>query len=143
MPISHSRLLSRLRNRFRQQSEWPFFLKQRISSFQVARSQAMLTVPRARKVLTLLFYRVRFSASTIFTLGREFLAKRVAHGALHNAAERYDPPKCHPRTRETILRKIMDWIYSPEGQARHLWIYGPAGSGKSAIAQTIVELHFK
>jgi hypothetical protein len=34
----------------------------------------------------------------------------------------------------------MEWIDSPEGQARFLWIFGPAGSGKSAIAQTIAEL---
>ncbi|KIM43687.1 hypothetical protein M413DRAFT_443595 [Hebeloma cylindrosporum] len=74
--------------------------------------------------------------------GRELLASRVAQGALHNAAERYDPPKCHPRTRKAILKRIMEWVDSPEGQA-FLWIYGPAGSGKSAIAQTIAELCFK
>jgi adenylate kinase family enzyme len=37
----------------------------------------------------------------------------------------------------------MEWIDSPEGQARFLWIFGPAGSGKSAIAQTIAEICFK
>ena len=36
----------------------------------------------------------------------------------------------------------MEWIDSPEGQARFLWILGPAGSGKSAIAQTIAEICF-
>ena len=36
----------------------------------------------------------------------------------------------------------MEWIDSPEGQACFLWIFGPAGSGKSAIAQTIAELCF-
>ena len=37
----------------------------------------------------------------------------------------------------------MEWIDSPEGQAHFLWIFGPAGSGKSAIAHTIAEICFK
>ena len=53
------------------------------------------------------------------------------------------PPKCHPRTRKAILREIMEWIDSPEGLAHFLWIFGPAGSGKSTIAQTIAEIYFK
>lgn len=75
----------------------------------------------------------------LFTLGRELLATRVAHGALHSGAERY-PLKCHPRTRKAVLKKIMGWIDNPEGQARFLWIFGSAGSGKTAIAHTIAEL---
>ena len=37
----------------------------------------------------------------------------------------------------------MEWIDSPEGQACFLWMFGPAGSGKSAIAQTLAELCFQ
>ena len=36
----------------------------------------------------------------------------------------------------------MEWIDSPEGQAHFLWIFGRAGSEKSAIAQTIAEICF-
>ena len=57
----------------------------------------------------------------------------------HNSAERYDAPKCHPQTRLAILEKIMNWIRdvtNPQSP-RFLWIYGPAGSRKSAIAQSI------
>ena len=38
------------------------------------------------------------------------LRNRVALGAFHDAAERFDPPKCYPQTREAILNKIMAWI---------------------------------
>lgn len=34
----------------------------------------------------------------------------------------------------------MDWIKDPSSCEPILWLYGPAGAGKSAIAQTIAEL---
>ena len=37
----------------------------------------------------------------------------------------------------------MKWVDRREAHARFLWIFGAAGSGKSAIAQTIAELCFK
>jgi hypothetical protein len=64
----------------------------------------------------------------------------MAPGAFHNSDERYDPPKCHPHTRRAVLKKIMDWVKDPNKVALFLWLYGPAGAGKSAIAQTIAEL---
>ncbi|KDR85967.1 hypothetical protein GALMADRAFT_235161 [Galerina marginata CBS 339.88] len=69
----------------------------------------------------------------------ERLRKNVAQGAFHNAAERYDPPRCHTGTREAIMKEVMDWINSLNDEY-FLWLYGPAGAGKSAIAQTIAEL---
>ena len=75
-------------------------------------------------------------------IGLEILEKRIALGAFHNAAERFDPPKCYPNTREAILAKIEAWVKErPEnGECLVLWMYGPAGAGKSAIAQSIAEL---
>jgi len=70
----------------------------------------------------------------------ELLQQHIAPGAFHNSDERYDPPKCHPHTRRAILRKITDWVKDPNKVALFLWLYGPAGAGKSAIAQTIAEL---
>ncbi|KAF9471115.1 hypothetical protein BDN70DRAFT_998720, partial [Pholiota conissans] len=72
--------------------------------------------------------------------GIRLLQQNISPGAFHNSDERYDPPKCHPRTREAIIKKIMEWIKDPDKLARFLWMYGPAGAGKSAIAQTIAEL---
>jgi len=75
--------------------------------------------------------------------GIELLQRKTAPGALHNSAERYDPPKCHPHTRQAILQEIMDWIEDLDRQTRFLWLYGPAGAGKSAIEQTIAELCYQ
>jgi len=70
----------------------------------------------------------------------EFLQQYIAAGAFHNSDERYDPPKCHPHTRKAVLKKILDWVKDEDKVALILWLYGPAGAGKSAIAQTIAEL---
>ncbi|KAF8799383.1 hypothetical protein BYT27DRAFT_7120929, partial [Phlegmacium glaucopus] len=71
------------------------------------------------------------------------LYEKVAPGAFHNSSERYDPPKCHPGTREIIIKEIMEWIKTIDKDEFFLWLYGPAGAGKSAIAQTIAELCHK
>src|SRR5258708_15940847 len=70
----------------------------------------------------------------------ELLQPHIAPGAFHNSDERYDPPKCHPCTRRAVLKKIEDWVKDANKVAPILWLYGPAGAGKSAIAQTIAEL---
>ncbi|KAF8799040.1 hypothetical protein BYT27DRAFT_7202813 [Phlegmacium glaucopus] len=76
-------------------------------------------------------------------VGIDRLYEKVAPGAFHNSSERYDPPKCHPGTREIIIKEIMDWIETIDKDEFFLWLYGPAGAGKSAIAQTIAELCHK
>ena len=70
----------------------------------------------------------------------EILQQHIAPGAFHNSAERYDALKCHPHTRRAVLKKIMDWVKDANKVELILWLYGPAGAGKSAIAQTIAEL---
>src|SRR5208282_2370120 len=71
----------------------------------------------------------------------DILLERSTPGAFHNSGERFDPPKCHPRTRTHILTKIMDWVVREVGWDGFIkWLYGPAGAGKSAIAQTIAEM---
>ncbi|PPQ84421.1 hypothetical protein CVT25_011248 [Psilocybe cyanescens] len=70
------------------------------------------------------------------------LSSKIASGAFHNSAERFDPPKCHPNTREAILQTIMNWLDDPAKLAQVMWIYGSAGVGKSAIAQSIAEMCF-
>ncbi|KAF4613612.1 hypothetical protein D9613_008182 [Agrocybe pediades] len=70
------------------------------------------------------------------------LTDAIAPNAFHDSAARFDPPKCHPRTRVKILDHIMDWILG-QGQDTpvkpFLWLNGGAGAGKSAIAQSAVE----
>ncbi|KAF8802012.1 hypothetical protein BYT27DRAFT_7197473 [Phlegmacium glaucopus] len=64
----------------------------------------------------------------------------IAPGAFHDSSERYDPPKCHPSTRVAVLQHIMTWINDLQKILFFMWLYGPAGAGKSAIAQSIAEL---
>ena len=70
----------------------------------------------------------------------KLLHGKIASGAFHNAAERFDALKCHPQTRKVILKEIMNWIRDIHKLELFLWLYGPAGSGKSSIAQSIAEL---
>ncbi|KJA14778.1 hypothetical protein HYPSUDRAFT_208407 [Hypholoma sublateritium FD-334 SS-4] len=67
------------------------------------------------------------------------LFEHIAPGAFHDSAERRDPPKCHPHTREAVIRDILAWARKPANLRLLMWIYGPAGAGKSAIMQTIAE----
>jgi hypothetical protein len=74
-----------------------------------------------------------------FTSGLDILQKIISKNALHDGGARYPPPRCHPGTREKLLKTITDWINDPDTPFPVMWLYGPAGVGKSAIAQTIAE----
>ncbi|KAF9461641.1 hypothetical protein BDZ94DRAFT_1221180 [Collybia nuda] len=58
--------------------------------------------------------------------------------AVYDSQGRYPPPRCLPRTRQAVLEEIFDWIGGERENI--LWLYGPAGVGKSAIAQTVAEI---
>ncbi|EEB96115.1 hypothetical protein MPER_04805, partial [Moniliophthora perniciosa FA553] len=59
-------------------------------------------------------------------------------GAGHDSEMRYPPPKCHPNTRQKTLTTLHEWVKNKDS-APVFWLYGPAGAGKSAIAQTFAE----
>ena len=62
-------------------------------------------------------------------------------GAIHDSAERYPPPNCHPDTRKAVKQIILDWIHDNDSsESPSFWLYGPAGAGKTAILQAIAEL---
>ncbi|KAF5329320.1 hypothetical protein D9619_008914 [Psilocybe cf. subviscida] len=70
------------------------------------------------------------------------LQEAVAPTAFHNSGERFDCPKCHPNTRIAVRNEIEKWALRTDPETRHasiLWLSGPAGAGKSAIAQTVAE----
>lgn len=64
-------------------------------------------------------------------------------GATHNSGERFNAPSCHPETRIAIQDDILGWadeLVASDGlNSPVTWLYGPAGAGKSAIAQTIAQ----
>ncbi|KAF9442834.1 hypothetical protein P691DRAFT_779197 [Macrolepiota fuliginosa MF-IS2] len=75
-----------------------------------------------------------------FITGQPVLDRLMDAGAPDaglNANARYPPPKCHPDSRRRILEKLEQWLLDPHWGM--FWLYGPAGVGKSAIAQTFAE----
>ncbi|KIK52383.1 hypothetical protein GYMLUDRAFT_208078, partial [Collybiopsis luxurians FD-317 M1] len=68
------------------------------------------------------------------------LFRHSSSSAIFNAEARFPLPRCHPGTRESILKDLKSWIYLDRyGPNSVQWLYGPAGAGKSAIAQTLAE----
>ncbi|KAJ7686144.1 hypothetical protein B0H14DRAFT_909321, partial [Mycena olivaceomarginata] len=63
----------------------------------------------------------------------------AAGGAFHDSAERYPQPRCHPKTRTQILDDLKNWSLETNSKSTVLWLYGPAGAGKSAIAQSFCQ----
>ncbi|KAF8989293.1 hypothetical protein BDQ17DRAFT_1257017, partial [Cyathus striatus] len=60
--------------------------------------------------------------------------------ASHQSEEHFDATKCHPEIRTAVLNKIMSWVNSEEPNEQMMWLRGPAGAGKSLIAQTVSEI---
>ncbi|KAJ7248311.1 NACHT domain-containing protein [Mycena rebaudengoi] len=77
------------------------------------------------------------------------LYRSVSLEAMHDSADNDAQPKCHPETRTKMLEKLHNWCIGsewPEGSEGEeldskpvLWLYGPAGAGKSAIMRTLAE----
>ncbi|KAM6496427.1 hypothetical protein JOM56_009133 [Amanita muscaria] len=75
--------------------------------------------------------------------GLERMETFVSFAAHHNSAEQDPDRRCHPGTRKFILECIQNWIDNPSAPERIAWLHGPAGAGKSAIAQTIAHSNMK
>ncbi|KAJ7478210.1 hypothetical protein FB451DRAFT_182604 [Mycena latifolia] len=67
--------------------------------------------------------------------GIVILYRSVVVEALHNSGERFPEPACHPGTRTGVLEELRSWSIDPDPESAILWLHGPAGMGKSAIAQ--------
>ncbi|KAK6966792.1 hypothetical protein R3P38DRAFT_3414049 [Favolaschia claudopus] len=64
------------------------------------------------------------------------LYEASAHDATHDAGDRYTHPMCHENTRTNILKNLRTWATAEDSKSI-LWMYGPAGTGKSAISQSM------
>ncbi|KAJ6574412.1 hypothetical protein B0H19DRAFT_1124418 [Mycena capillaripes] len=71
--------------------------------------------------------------------GLHILHNASARDAFHDSAERSPQPKCHPETRKKMLEDLWNWASSDDPRSGVLWLYGPAGAGKSAIAQSLCQ----
>jgi len=71
------------------------------------------------------------------------LGENSAMGATYNSLERQrlDAPKCHPKTRVAVINRLISWAKGEiDFETLILWLYGAAGAGKSAIAQSLAEI---
>ena len=61
--------------------------------------------------------------------------------AFYNSASRWPPPRCHYDSRQELRTTITDWGIgrSNDIPQQLLWMHGPFGVGKSAIAQSCAE----
>ncbi len=57
--------------------------------------------------------------------------------AQFNAKERCPPPRCAESTRTAMMQRLEAWV--ERGSSDMFWLYGGAGAGKSALAQSLAE----
>ncbi|KAL0563579.1 hypothetical protein V5O48_018488, partial [Marasmius crinis-equi] len=60
-------------------------------------------------------------------------------GASHRAEQQYSRGECLEGTREEVLRVIHEWRISNGDVPPILWLSGPVGVGKTAIAMTVAK----
>ncbi|KAF9443367.1 hypothetical protein P691DRAFT_416983 [Macrolepiota fuliginosa MF-IS2] len=80
--------------------------------------------------------------NSVFATGKpalEHLEPYTEPGAAMDSSARDPPPKCHPGTRLRISGKLEAWLDALEREWNMMWLHGPAGTGKSAVAQTFAE----
>ncbi|PPR02788.1 hypothetical protein CVT24_002256 [Panaeolus cyanescens] len=73
----------------------------------------------------------------------EKLSNHICTSAFHNSDE-FDPVKCHPGTRVSILSLLEEWaltkaLNAEDGITPMIWLHGTAGVGKTAIAKSFAE----
>ncbi|KAJ3573778.1 hypothetical protein NP233_g2200 [Leucocoprinus birnbaumii] len=70
------------------------------------------------------------------------LSTYALHGSSYDSSERYPPPLCHPGTRQEYIDLLTKWCNgaTPQYPQRLAWMKGPAGVGKSSVAQTTAEV---
>ncbi|KAJ2923882.1 hypothetical protein H1R20_g13215, partial [Candolleomyces eurysporus] len=70
----------------------------------------------------------------------DILLANSAPSATYNSKDRsFDTPKCDKDTRVGLIEEIWNWARDEEAPSKLLCMTGSAGSGKSALAQTISE----
>ncbi|KAF5310978.1 hypothetical protein D9619_008273 [Psilocybe cf. subviscida] len=79
--------------------------------------------------------------STLHRTPWDVLQSAAAPSAFHDSGDYFDTPKCHPNTRIAVMNELHDFALrcSDTGHAKILWLNGPAGAGKSAIARSLCE----
>ncbi|KAF8654710.1 hypothetical protein AX16_003461 [Volvariella volvacea WC 439] len=71
--------------------------------------------------------------------GLKQLKEFVVPNAMHTGEVRAEPLGCDEGTRQAIFDDILSWILDPRREKGVLWLRGPVGTGKSAIAKTTAD----
>ncbi|KAF9444915.1 hypothetical protein P691DRAFT_777939 [Macrolepiota fuliginosa MF-IS2] len=73
--------------------------------------------------------------------GTDILLDASLPEAAYDSSARDPPPRCFPGTREQYIEDVFQWAVPSIGAVPLpiFWMKGPAGVGKSAVAQTSVE----
>jgi hypothetical protein len=98
-----------------------------------------LGVPRAYESLPLNCcdpHSRRSSPATLFELLKDYINHSVAYNSVERQFEHASI--CTYNTRERVLNEIRNWAWSNDDRSV-CWLQGPAGAGKSTIAQTIAQ----
>ncbi|KAJ3576566.1 hypothetical protein NP233_g358 [Leucocoprinus birnbaumii] len=69
----------------------------------------------------------------------DILSGRRVLDAEVDASGRIYAPRCHPGTRKELRERLIKWILDENRSQTLVWLVGPAGAGKSAVAQTFAE----
>ncbi|KAJ3556573.1 hypothetical protein NP233_g11946 [Leucocoprinus birnbaumii] len=91
-----------------------------------------------------LYHPIFVSNNTNHIPGKQGLDKLLAHSmcnAFHDSSDRWPPPRCHYDSRQVLRKTITDWAtgHSEASEKPLLWMYGPFGVGKTAVAQNTAE----
>ncbi|KAJ3567718.1 hypothetical protein NP233_g6178 [Leucocoprinus birnbaumii] len=88
----------------------------------------------------------QYHTVNMLSSGKTVLEHIVPHTTLNatmDSSARHPPPRCHPGTRLRISNTLEKWMNGPKRAADLIWMHGPAGTGKSAVAQTFAEFCFE
>ncbi|KAF9445461.1 hypothetical protein P691DRAFT_805674 [Macrolepiota fuliginosa MF-IS2] len=70
-----------------------------------------------------------------------YVAGLLSQSSLHHAElysqARYPQPECLDGTRKDLIRDFQSWMSGRDVRYDAVWLYGPMGVGKTAIAQTL------
>ncbi|KAF5347623.1 hypothetical protein D9756_010667 [Leucocoprinus leucothites] len=82
-----------------------------------------------------------WTADLMWWIGLAQLLKYSMPDAFYNSSARYPPPKCHLGTRKEYITLITKWVLGVSDRKEPiLWMRGPFGVGKSAVAQSCAEV---
>ncbi|KAF7326836.1 NACHT domain-containing protein [Mycena sanguinolenta] len=86
--------------------------------------------------------RVLGRSYTRISISIDILHNAIAVEAIYDSTDSFMEPKCHAETRTEMLMDLRKWALDPHPKTTILWLYGPAGAGKSAIMRTLAaQLH--